>query len=416
MRKRTQQTLAVLLSLVLLISAAPLSFAEDTAGNTLTINLATIEEYANDIITASVQADLYLITTSKPDENYDTYNFDPFGTDGYGTEFEELQEAFDAALIPNMENPNDGAAVMARFSPLAESFAEIILAEDYEREPIMSVPADGASTIVVEGLPDGLYLLVLRGDFPDKTGTGGYVTTIDRDGETRTLTRAHSGQYEYLFDPQLVTLPAKTDGDAQQYNTGYGTWTDTLTVNIKVDREKRLGNLIISKTLEDYLDESRDPEYMEPAIFVFDVIGRASEDETAAIIYRRQVAFSFDGPGTKTETLSGIPVGTWIWIEEVYTGAHYRLKTAGTLPVQVIAAPAEDETDSPDEPEPEEEVQTVEIIYEVTNAGDNTHRGGHGIENTFTYQAGTDENGAENGTWTGGWTTEPESAVTGGKV
>ena len=197
MRKRTRRSLAVLLSLVLLISAAPLSFAEDTAGNTLTINLATIEEYASDIITASVQADLYLITTSKPDENYDTYNFDPFGTDGYGTEFEELQEAFDAALIPNMENPNDGAAVMARFSPLAESFAEIILAEDYEREPLMSVPADGASTIVVEGLPDGLYLLVLRGDFPDKTGTSGYVTTIDRDGETRTLTRAHSGQYEY---------------------------------------------------------------------------------------------------------------------------------------------------------------------------------------------------------------------------
>ena len=71
MRRRTRQTLAALLNLVLLLCLAPVSFAADaidlTKPNTVKINLVKgIPEFEGDIETALIQADFYLLAKAKP--------------------------------------------------------------------------------------------------------------------------------------------------------------------------------------------------------------------------------------------------------------------------------------------------------------------------------------------------------------
>ena len=455
MRKRTRRILAAMLIAVLLFCAAPTALAEgeteqgqqtEQQTNTLTVNLVSNllsdDDYSEDIVIASITADLYLITPANKDEKYDTYIFDPFEGD-----FEDLQDDFDEALVADPNTLNDGEAVRARFRAIAEDFAEIILAEEYETEPAMSVTSTGESTIVLEDLADGLYLLVLRGDYEDKTGEDGYVTKITRDGEEHLATRAHSEIYEYRFDPILLMLPTKMDGEEQQYNTSYGTWTNELTVNIKAERDKLPGKLVIEKILDNLLDLSHDTDYTEPAIFVFDVIGRETDDESDPIIYRRQVAISFDGPGTKSETLEDIPMGTWVWVTEIYNDAgsdasgpssHYKLVSSGgqyglvitdaSDPVQIVPEPEQaagseaqgDGNGSGDSAatETEESVATVWFKDDYNKI----HRGGHGIENVFTFVAATDDEGNpqidEDGNIIGDWvwTTKPEGAKMGGAV
>ena len=63
MRMKSRRTLAVLLSMILLLALAPSGFAVDLeAPNTLTVNLAPADSgFAEDLAAASIQADLYLL-------------------------------------------------------------------------------------------------------------------------------------------------------------------------------------------------------------------------------------------------------------------------------------------------------------------------------------------------------------------
>ena len=437
MRMRTQRILAALLSLMLLLALAPAGWADGETDeipeflsrrNTVIINLtpSTDEDFNNDIITAGVQADLYLLTEAEPVKGYDTYKYKNLAGD-----LSVLQTELDTALkIDPSEYPEqikDPAFRMSKmlesFTPLAYKFADRVLADDFEAvEPQSFVAGDKPNTITAENLKAGLYLLVLRGsNLTDKhltlTVDGieeeyGYVTstkkqlspndTKGKEGEAHIATRAFSEKYEYLFEPQLITVPTRTDNGNLQYNTAFGDWDNIIKVNIKAARDERPGKIKIKKTLSDYLDLGKD-ETFEPAIFTFDIIARKTKDATSETVYRRQVSMNFDGPDTtgKTEVLKDIPAGSWVWITEIYAGAHYTGSSSSEYPIEVKA----DEITVVNGKTAIKEQSGNTAVFD--NKNNDTHRGGHGIENVFTHDGRT---------WSNGWTTEPANAANGGAV
>ena len=269
----------------------------------------------------------------------------------------------------------------------------------------------------------GLYLLVLRGsNLTEKQLTikidgedeeFGYVTrtkekSSDKDeagksGTEHIATRAFSDKYEYLFEPQLITVPTRTDTDGLQYNTAFGEWSNVLNVNIKATQDDRKGKIKVKKTVSDYLDLNKD-ETFEPAMFTFEVIATETTDKTSKVLYRKQVSINIDGPDTvgKTEVLKDLPAGSYAWVTEIYPGAHYQVNAAtNTGPIEVKADKIEVVNGKTTVTEQPDATATFD------NKNNDIHRGGHGIENIFTY------NGSN---WTDEWTTEPGTAKNGGAV
>lgn len=437
MRMNTQRILAALLSLVLLLALAPAGWAENggessgnseeetipeflTKLNTVEINLTpgTDTKFNEDIVKAGVQADLYLLAKAKPVKGYDTYEYEALtgALAGFQTDLDNKLKTDPVNKPEEIENQAAREDTMLKnFTSLAYDIAGVILDDDFDDISPKSFPAaENATSIYATDLEAGLYLLVLRGSnltnkhltitVDDKDEEYGYVTKTDKQlspndeagkiGESHIATRAFSDKYEYIFEPQLITVPTRMDKDGLQYNTAFGEWSNTLKVNIKATQEDRNGKIKVKKTLSDYLDLSKD-ETFEPAMFTFDVIARETKVETDPIIYRKQVSINIEGPDTvgKTEVLKDLPVGSFAWVTETYQGAHYQINTSvNTGPIEVKA----DKIVVKDGTTAIEEQQNITATFD--NVNNDIHRGGHGIENIFTYNG-------EN--WTDEWTTEP---------
>ena len=458
MRMNTQRILAALLSLVLLLALAPAGWADDEVPaflknlNTVKINLtpgtgADFKEFNDEIVKASVQADLYLITKAKPVKGYDTYEYEKLTGD-----LATFQKDLDDALKTNPSDPKEMASEIAtqprreesmlkRFTSLAYDMAEVVLADNFSAVTPKSFPAaEGASTIEAGGLEAGLYLLVLRGSnltnkhlmLPEKPQPGedqvdyGYVTETEKklsdngpDGTQTKIkhiaTRAFSDKYEFLFEPQLITVPTRVDEKTKtelQYNTAFGVWSNELDLNIKAAKEDRKGKIKIQKSLSDYLDLSKD-ETFEPAMFTFEVVATKTKDRSSEELYRKQVSINIEGPANaqKTEVLKDLPVGSFAWVTEIYPGAHYQIRTQkNTGPIEVKA----DKVVVVNNKTAIEEQPAADITAEFDNVNNDTHRGGHGIENVFTYDGKTWSNDGKTGPK--GWTTEPADAEKGGAV
>ena len=113
---------------------------------------------------------------------------------------------------------------------------------------------------------------------------------------------------------------------------------------------------------------------------------------------------NFDSADTtgQMELLKDIPAGTWVWVDEVYQGAHYSGRSLSNLPIEIKA-------DRIDVVNGATAVTSQAADAKFDNTNNNIHRGGHGIENVFTYDGNT---------WTGegGWTTDPAAAKGGNPV
>lgn len=137
-------------------------------------------------------------------------------------------------------------------------------------------------TASIEDVPSGLYLL---------------------RSET-----AYAERYEYTAMPILVQLPEITTG------VGEPEWIYDAEIVVKQLQTQRLGDLTISKTLEEY----------EPALgtatFVFQV--EAALD--GEIVYSNVETMFFDAAGTRTVTVDRLPVGAELTVQEVYSGAAYK--------------------------------------------------------------------------------------------
>ena len=383
MRMKSRRTLAVLLSMILLLALAPSGFAVDLdpGKNSVTVECVPQgSDFAEDLATATIQADLYLLAPAvryeEPYENVDSYTYQ---VPEEGTVFHDLLKTLTEELngADTPEVPPAEKDVFDQFEHYAQDFAKIVLDSSYTPDPdrIKSATAVAGKTFInVPNLDAGLYLLIIRGqeltekdssDHPEKV----YVkkteqASSDENGAATTLftTRVLTEDYEYLFKPQLFTLPTKLDKNVQQYNTTYGEWENQLSIYAKPTREANNGDLKIIKNVSN--------PGPDPVDFVFEVTWKDKSNNDVTKV----VTMTFKGDTRKEYTLvNTVPIGTEVTVTEVHSGIGY---TAVTGPQTVtIQAPAAATADG--------ETAAVRNVVEFTN--DHTGPGGgHGILNRFT--------------------------------
>ena len=421
MRMNTQRILAALLSLVLLLALAPAGWAEQggeagaanepvlegsgdggavslpAAGVVLVdgaygvnVNLVPGDKegtaYETEIVKAQVQADLYLIASAKADPMYDTYTY------SYeGSSFAGLQESIKTALVADPDNQNDWNTMLKKFSPIAQAAAKLVQ-EQSITPSIDPVAAGGATEISLSGLNAGMYLLILRGANlkNDGSATSSFTTTTKKgsnaynefaentDGSkdaTITVTRAISDNYEFLFEPQLITVPTKVDNTTtpatQNYNTAYGEWENILTITAKPEMKPRYGKVKIIKTLDNYIDLSEN-QIKEPALFVFEITAvkpSETEGEEGTVVFKDVRGIEFTATGQESIVVDHIPAGSVVTVKEVSSGASYT--AVSPLTVSGIEITAEQDLD-----------KIAKAEFENYFNGRN---GGHGIINEIEY-------------------------------
>lgn len=288
-------------------------------------------EMAADLADAKVVVDLYPVAEARPVSGYDTYTYEFL--DGYKELADIYQEDADNADWKQMAQK----------------------AAAYVKENGVSPLKSEAVNQPIGELKSGLYLLIARGsDIED------YWTAVKQtDGEQEEAvpdsiaTRAHSDRYEYVYSPELVSLPGK-EGDNTAGNNG--AWLYNLSVNLKPQQSLRYGSLEIVKTLLSY-------EVKDPATFIFEVTAVLGGDT----VFRDNVSLTFaqgDSSNEKSVLLENrIPVGAEVTVEEVYSGAVYELTSS---PTQTAVIEAND---------------IVSVAF--TNDYNETNRGGGSVTNHF---------------------------------
>lgn len=307
-----------------------------------------------DLENAEVVIDLYKVADAVEEEGYDTY--------GYSAT---------AAFSLLAEDLTDTASLTTeRYQMLADQAAKLVLDSGMSIQKTV----DGAATDqAMTGLDCGLYLVIARG-----ANIPRYVVDTE-DGKLATI--AYSGEYTYTFLPELISFPGTAsvltgevgeEGNRQEINTGDGEWVYDITATLKPSQSERFGSLEIVKNLLSY-------EISDPASFVFQV--EAYEDETKEYpVYSNVVSISFTSAGQKRVLLEDvIPVGSYVEITEVYSGAVYHLVTE-EMQTAVIEA---------------EEIASVKF----TNDYEEINRGGGAVTNHFEYESETG--------W--GWTKIPDA-------
>ena len=387
MRMKSRRTLAVLLSMILLLALAPSGFAVNLeAPNTLTVNFVPENsDFGNDLKTARIQVDLYQLAAAVPDVISDSYHYDVPETDNghpFWAALTQLQG--DLADAEKLEDQNNRDTVFEKFEPYAQTFAGIVLDSHPETPVTRSELAIAENTtITVDNLDAGLYLLIIHGaGLTTKDGvpeTGYVVKTEQASGETVTdktvtyATRVVTDDYEYLYRPQLLTVPTKvSEENEQQYNTAYGNWVNTLTIYAKPTREANNGDLKIIKNVNN--------PGPDPVDFVFEVSWLGKD----RIPVTKVVSMTFEGETRKEYVLANtVPIGTEVTVTEVHSGIGYtaeissRTATIVATPTPTEGAASADSADS---------AGIAEVVFTNDHTGPG---GGHGILNRFT--AGSDK-------------------------
>ncbi len=380
MRMKSRRTLAILLSMILLLALAPSGFAVnlEPGANTVIVNLVPTNQsdMEKDLAEIHVQADLYLLAPAvryeAPFENVDSYTYQvPAENDPYYDLLSQLTKELNDAEKP--ESPPAEEAVFQQFEPYAQAFAGIVLESRPEIQPSTTKSTlDGQTMISVSGLNAGLYLLIIRGSdlsTKDDNSQTGYVKKTEQasgtEGAEKTTlytTRVVTEDYEYLYRPQLLTVPTKLDKTTPQYNTAFGEWTNELIIYAKPTRESKNGDLKIIKNVSN--------PGPDPVNFVFEVTWKDKSNNDVTKV----VTMSFQGETRKEYTLvNTVPIGTEVTVTEVHSGIGYTAVT-GPQTVTIQATPPAAESGEP---------AAVRNVVEFSNDHSGPG-GGHGILNRFT--------------------------------
>ena len=239
-------------------------------------------------------------------------------------------------------------AKIVNADPEDEDAAEVDLTkEDALGTDIEATLTDGEAEIT--GLSTGLYL-VAAGKTHDK-----------------------NYQREYSFAPYLISLPDNRfdPNDPQSKDE----WLYDITVGLKPEVTRMLGDLQITKTLSDVNKLEGD----EGASCVFHVVVTDTKGSQEKEIYNNMVAFRLKEVGEKdTITIGKFPAGAKATVTEVYAGAGY--EAAGDLAKKDIVIISDMAVDKN-----KDSVATADFI----NKSDGTLTGGYGIVNHFTDEAKT---------------------------
>jgi len=375
---------AILLAAVLVFLSLPLAGkAADVTSSVPNGSLKVApgnDQLVQDLANANVQIDIYRIGDAKPVSGYDTYEFtatQPFGS---------------MTILNSPDTTNE------QWTALAQEAAGIVLGKTNETEWDPSPTASGVqdpskgvfTTMPVtysttgngdksniaanfENLPAGMYLILAHGD---TVSIPKYAKKTD-DGSVVTIAR--SPHYEYTFRPELITIPTKAaetwEGETEErINTANrGPWIFNVAVALKPEQTEMKGNLEITKNLANYEEheitslEGETRQVADDATFVFKVTGYLSkenyESANPTVTYEGYVSLVFNGASSRTALVSGLPVGTYIVVEEVYSGKKYTMDGDKTTVIEAN--------------------QTVEVEFD--NEYDDKPGGGGSVTNKFSY-------------------------------
>ena len=256
----------------------------------------------------------------------------------------------DLAALDDKTTAEDWATISAKAKALID-------AEGSGLAPVKNVATSNGSVTVTD-LETGLYLV---------------------DPQT-----AWTDYYQYDFTPYLISLP-----DNRYYDNKPDTWIYELTgdnaIGLKPIRTDRYGDLVIEKFLDSYNATN------VGATFVFQVEGTKTDVDTGEVktVISDVYSMTFNGPGEDRIVIEDIPAGANVTVTEVYSGGSYKLTSDRTVDTVIVAEQLEDddaatlEGVTPAVPN----VATVEF----SNTYDETHTGGTGLVNQFTYDSENDK-------------------------
>lgn len=213
---------------------------------------------------------------------------------------------------------------------------EIVNEQKPEADAVLTV-SDGSGK--ADGLETGMYLVAAE--------------------------EVQSPYHTYTFNPFLLSLPNN------YYHSGASDdWVYEVTAGLKPEESRRLGGLVIEKTLTSY------NETLGGADFVFSVEAQDGGD----VVYSDVVSVSFDRPGQQEVLVEGIPAGSEVTVTEVYSGAGYENTGADSWTIVIVAD--------------QEQSEPVRVSFH--NTYDHRLNGGSGVVNQFSYTAPEDDG---DGTW-----------------
>lgn len=285
------------------------------------------EEEFLDLENSHLVIDVYRVGDVIPDSRYETYSLEATGA------FSSLN-----ASLSDLTAMSDDD-----FIPVAQEAASIVQAN-----PNLAYVQ---TTLNKElDLDAGLYLAL-----PHGSNIASYFAT-SKLGSLVTISQSNT--YEYRYSPILFSLPTKEAVNGSISTANPGAWVNDVEISLKIEQDVRYGNLEIVKTLNNFDGNG-------PATFVFDV--RAYSDAAMTdLVYSNVESIVFTDAGVDSVVIAGaIPVGSYVVVSEVYSGASYEIVSAnGTT---VIENP----------------VDTFGVSFE--NDSNDTDNHGSSVTNRFTF-------------------------------
>lgn len=288
-------------------SAAGEAVKLDTA-NSLTVSAPVIDanetnkDFVEDLQSANVDVDIYLVATAEKRQGVDGYDFN-------------VDQSYQISIPEDVTDKE--------WVEIAEQAATVALNTE-AISPAKTIKLGETAS----DLTAGLYLVIPRGTkmSDGTTDIDNYFETITSqdlvDGvvtpTSKLVTIAYSQYYKYSFMPQLVALPTKAADENGVINTAADSeWLYSASLYIKGERESLPGKLQIIKDLLVY-------EATEPATFVFNVEAKLND----RVVYSNVHTFTFTSAKEQFLVVEDIPSGAVVTVTEVYSGCNYEFVSA----------------------------------------------------------------------------------------
>lgn len=317
MNKRLKQgstfLLAVALTFPLLTLPGAKAASAINTGQKCSIEF-DISGNSSELLSASIPVNLYKVASVDESGNYT----------GIG--------AFSKLDLSSVSADNLDAAAATWAERAAE--AKKLLKDD--TEPTTTTLTQGRGTAT--GLDTGLYLV----DTP----------------------KVITPNYTYTFTPYLVSLLTNNyySGDGASDDWIYNL-TGSNAVGLKPEQHVRYGDLVISKKLENH-----NATFGNKATFVFQIDITTPDEKTETRIEE----LTFNAAGNDSVTIKKIPAGSTVIVEEIYSGASYKLTSENKVKATIVAN---------DEKEAGQAGETAVVSF--TNEHDGRTNGGYGVKNNF---------------------------------
>ncbi|NCB92769.1 MAG: hypothetical protein EOM40_09460 [Clostridia bacterium] len=286
MKKKVKKGSALLLALMLTLSAVPLMSVQGAnsveVDRLCSVDFSIAGEFENlKSVEGGVQIKLYKVASM---DSSGAYTVEP-----------DFDGVVDVASLENTDTSADEWSTRAEAAKTKIDESGITTSADLTT----ATNANGEASM--SNIPVGLYLV---------------------DAE-----QAMTPNYLYDFEPYLISLP-----NNYYYQTGSDDWiydlSGTNALSLKPQETERFGDLVINKSLTNH-----HVTMGERASFVFQVDITTPKDESIT----KFIQLSFDGTGNKQAMISDIPAGSAIRVEEVYTGAGYELTSDPEQTTEIAA-------------------------------------------------------------------------------